>query len=53
MTSEAANVGFLLRVADTAEVVVRCVRTSLAVTVRRLAVGHPREQVLQEVTWRR
>lgn len=51
--SEAVNVGFLLLVADTAEAVVRCVRTSLAATVRRLAVGRPRERVLQEVTWRR
>jgi len=50
MMSAAAN----LPVADTAaEVVVRLVRTSLAATVRRLAVGRPREQVLQEVTWRR
>lgn len=55
MTSETANVNCLL-VADTAaaaEVVVRCVRTSLAEMVRRLGVVRPRKRDLQGVTLRR
>lgn len=52
--SEAAKEDYLIAV-DTAgaEVVVRCVRTSLAATVHRRAVGRPRERDLQQVTWRR
>ena len=55
MPSGAAEVDLLL-MADTAAaevVVVRCVKASLVETERRLGVVRPREQVLEEVTWRR
>jgi hypothetical protein len=52
MMSGAAKREYLPMV-DTAEaeVVVRCVRMSLAATERRRGVGHPRERGLEEVTW--